>query len=74
MISKYRMVHQCDKCGKIYRSDYWPTIYNGGHIGAAMVCGNCGSIGRFLEVIAKPKLFGLRGWVIAKGSQKHHES
>lgn len=73
-MSKFRIVHQCDKCGKIYRSDYWPTIYNGGVIGAAMVCGKCGSVGRFLEIVAKPKFFGLCGWIIAKGSQKRNEA
>ena len=63
-MSKYRAVHKCDKCGKIYRSDYWPMFY-AGTIGS-MVCGKCGTRNKFVRVIAKPKLFGLLGWKEAK--------
>lgn len=72
-MSYFRIVHQCDGCGKIYRSEYWPTIHNGGIIGAAMVCGKCGSMGKIMEIVAKPRFFGFGGWTIAKGSQRHHE-
>ena len=59
-MSKYRTVHKCATCGKIYRFEYWPNLYSGdiGH----KVCGRCGTRDAFYKVIAKPRLFGLLGW------------
>ena len=59
------MIYQCKKCNKIYRSDYWLKINNGGHIFGPDVCGGCGSVNEMQQIPARPKLFGLLGWEVA---------
>ena len=60
-MTHFRAIHQCVTCGKIYRSDYFPMVHAGGK--CMMVCGRCG--GHHFELaIARPILFGLRGWEI----------
>lgn len=66
-MAHFRAVHQCATCGKIYRTDYFPLIHGGDKF--MMVCGRCGDR-HFELVIAKPILFGLRGWEIGAGHIK----
>lgn len=69
---KYRLVHKCDVCGKIYRSEYWPNFYAGNLV--TMLCGRCGSINSFVRVAAKPKFFGLLGWTEKKWRKSGNKS
>lgn len=57
----YRYVFQCKNCKKIY-TEYGKDVciaFRG-----AELCHKCGSVGTFKRVIARPKLFKLRGWEI----------
>lgn len=60
-MSHYRYVHQCDKCKKVYSRYNYITLNDLFLYG---VCPKCGAEGKILRVIARPKLFGLRGWEI----------
>lgn len=60
-MAHFRAIHQCATCGKIYRTDYLPLMHGGDKF--MMVCGRCGDH-NFELAIARPILFGLRGWEI----------
>ena len=60
-MSRYRFVFQCKKCKKVY-TEYWKYVLCDGEL-----CAKCGSVGPLKRVIAKPKLFRLRGWEIKEG-------
>lgn len=57
----YRRVYQCKNCKKVY-TEYWKEICVVSR--GIEMCHRCGSVGTFKRVIAKPKLFRLRGWKI----------
>lgn len=57
-MSRYRFVFQCKKCKKVY-TEYWNDVLR-----AAVLCPKCGSVGSLKRVVAKPKLFRLRGWEV----------
>ena len=57
-MSGYRPVYQCKECNKVY------TVYYKCFAGGIELCRKCGSIGKIETIIAKPKLFGLRGWEV----------
>lgn len=59
-MSTYRLVNQCKKCKKVYRS------YAKCNKHAVELCPKCGSVDTIKVIIAKPKLFGLMGWKIKK--------
>lgn len=59
-MSRYRLVYQCKKCKKVYRS-YAKCNKRG-----VELCPKCGSVDRIETIIAKPKLSGLMGWKIKK--------
>ena len=63
-MSHYRTVYRCEVCGKIYRSRYLPSVYV--DRGYDLLCGRCGSY-RVRRAIAKPKMFGLKGWKVHNG-------
>lgn len=65
-MSHYREVVQCKKCGKIYRTFYFPSLHS--YYGRGFTCGKCGWHNYFTIVSAKPKLFGLKGWEPKKAS------
>lgn len=48
----YKIVHQCDVCGKVY-TDVDRVMYG--------ICGKCGTKGRFTKKIGKRTL---KGWKI----------
>ena len=60
-MNHYRYAHQCDACKKIYSNYRFITIYDLYLYG---ICPKCGTKGKIFKVVAKPKLFGLRGWKI----------
>lgn len=66
-MSWYRTILQCNECGKIYRGYFWPNIHSGTLI--TEVCGKCGAKDSLIRREAKPKMFGLKGWVV-KGKRK----
>lgn len=66
-MSHFREVLQCRGCGKIYRSGYFPELH-ASHL-YDDVCGKCGAKNKLEYVVAKPKLFGLKGWEIKGGEE-----
>lgn len=62
-MSRYRYVFRCKECKKIYTS-YWKQVL----FEETELCQNCGSEGKLELVIAKPKLFRLKGWEV-KGEE-----
>lgn len=48
-MSKYRIVHQCDNCGKVYK-DVESTMYG--------LCTNCGAVGMFKKMVGKRTITG----------------
>ena len=64
-MAKYRTVNICVVCKKIYRSNFWPDVCGSIH---RPVCPHCGTENSIRAIIAKPKLFGIKGWQISKSS------
>lgn len=60
-MSKYQIAHQCDKCKKVY-SNYRFIRINDLYLYG--VCPKCGCKGWIRKLVAKPKLFGLLGWIV----------
>ena len=58
-MSGYRFAWQCKECKRVVRDHYEFHIYGN------VVCKKCGSL-QWEECIAKPKLFGIRGWTVKK--------
>ncbi len=60
-MSHYRYIHQCQACNKVY-TNYSYQIHADLYFYG--ICPKCGTKGKFLRVVAKPKLFGLLGWIV----------
>lgn len=60
-MSNYRYVYQCGACKKVYSKGRFIMLNDLYLYG---ICPKCGTKGRIFQVIAKPKLFGLRGWKV----------
>ena len=60
-MSKYQRAYQCDECKKVYSRDKYLWINDLYLYG---ICPKCGHEGLIHKVVAKPKLFGLLGWVV----------
>lgn len=57
-MSRYRYVSRCRECKKIY-TPYWNYVLD-----ADNLCPNCGAEEKMEIVVAKPKLFRLKGWEV----------
>ena len=60
-MSKYQLAYQCDKCKKVYSRYRFICILD---LYVYGICPKCGHKGRICDVVAKPKLFGLLGWIV----------
>ena len=66
-MSKYQLAYQCDMCKKVYSKDKFIWTNNLYLYG---ICPKCGSKGRIHKIIARPKLFGLKGWEVKEEDEK----
>lgn len=66
-MSKYRKVHQCVNCKKVYSENrFWTKIFYNDNI-----CTKCGTRGCFVAKIGKRKLLG---WKFSKEDKRYVNS